>query len=109
MGTGIVVKDCDMKIIFWVIEWWWAIAILVLIWLLVFLVAPYIETREQEFDRIMIELEERKERNKKVLYENLHYFKDPRTGLCFTGWIRGTASFVTHVPCEAVDKFEESK
>ncbi len=67
------------------------------------------EDKQEEVIRIQAHMAEQDARRTKALYKNLHYFKDPRTGLCFTGWIRGTATSLARVPCNALDRFEESK
>ncbi len=69
----------------------------------------FIERQEEKLDKVQALIAERDARRTKGLYENLHYFRDPKTGLCFTGWIRGTATSLAHIPCEALDKLEESK
>jgi len=90
-------------------EWWVLLLFILMLIIAMVQLAVFGESIEEKTDRITAAIEEQNERNKKNLYKELHYFKDPRTGLCFAGWIRGTAALVTHVPCEALDKLEESK
>jgi len=71
----------------------------------------YVGDRTEEITkRIAQHISGQSERHRKALYENLHYFRDPRTGLCFTGWTRGgSLRNLARVPCEVLDKLEESK